>query len=809
MKRLTKSSILIITVLLFLTSLSYANSRPGKTTNFDKDWTFHLGEVSGGESPDLDDGQWRKLNLPHDWSIEGQFSETNPATPSGGALPGGLGWYRKTFSVPASAKSGSVWIEFDGVYRNSEVWLNGHYLGKRPYGYISFEYELTPHLNYGGAKNVIAVKVDNSQQPNSRWYSGSGIFRNVWLTITDKVLVDHWGTYITTPEVSEQSATVNIKTKLRNQLSSDQSVTLTTTVVNTTGAEVARAVSEQVVHSDSVSEIDQDLTVKRPALWTIEDPYLYKAISQVSAGGKIVDRYETPFGIRHFLFDRDKGFLLNGVHLKINGVCDHHDLGSLGAAVNTRALERQLEILKGMGVNGIRTSHNPPAPELLELADRMGFIIMDEAFDMWKNKKTEFDYHLDWDQWHKRDLEDMVLRDRNHPSIFIWSIGNEVTEQWGHNPLAGTIALELSGIVKSLDKTRPITSACNNVETQNGIITSGALDLVGTNYSHDRMGEFLKMFPGRPIIGTETTSSLATRGHYDMPSDQIRRWPHKWDEPFKEGNPDLTCSAYDNCSAPWGSTQEETLKLEKKYDFFSGMYIWTGFDYIGEPTPYGWPARSSYFGIVDLAGFPKDTYYLYKSEWTNQPVLHLFPHWNWKPGQTVDVWAYFNTEEVELFLNGKSLGTKRKTDDEMHVFWRIPFEPGTLKAVGRTGGKVILIDEVRTAAQPAKLVLVADRKAIKADGTDLSFVTVKVVDKDGVVVPNADNLVKFQVSGPGFIAGVDNGSETSMESFKADHRKAFNGLCLAIIQAKETAGRITLKATSDGLAEASLTIETR
>ena len=809
MKGLAKSSLSVVTLMLLSTAFSYANSRPGKTSSFNKDWSFHLGDVAGAEAPAFDDAQWRKLNLPHDWSIEGEFSETNPSTFSGGALPGGIGWYRKTFSVPASAKDGSVWIEFDGVYRNGEVWLNGHYLGKRPYGYSSFEYELTPYLNYGASKNVIAVKVDNSQQPNSRWYSGSGIYRNVWLTMTDKVHVDHWGTYITTPEVSEQAAAVNVRTKLRNQLNSAQAVTLTTILVNAAGATVARAVSKESIPADSVVEINQDLKLDRPSLWSVDRPYLYKAVSVVEAGGKVVDNYQTPFGVRHFKFDRDTGFTLNGVHMKINGVCDHHDLGSLGAAVNTRALERQLEILKGMGVNGIRTSHNPPAPELLELADRMGFIVMDEAFDMWKIQKTKFDYHLDWDEWHKRDLEDMVLRDRNHPCVFMWSIGNEIPEQWGNNPEAGPRALELAGIVKALDKTRPITSACNNVDAKNPLITSGALDLIGTNYAHRRIGDFLKMFPGKPIIGSETVSSLATRGHYDMPSDQIRRWPTKWDEKFTGGNSDLTCSAYDNCSAPWGSTQEETLKQYKKYDFFSGQFIWTGFDYIGEPTPYEFPARSSYFGIVDLAGFPKDTYYLYKSEWTNKPVLHLFPHWNWNAGQTVDVWAYFNTEEVELFLNGKSLGTKRKAGDDLHVMWRVPFEPGVLKAVGRTGGKVILTDEVRTAGAPAKILLAADRQKINAGGEDLSFITVKVVDKDGVLVPDAANLVKFDLSGPGFIAGVDNGSETSMESFKADHRKAFNGLCLAIIQSKAAAGRITLKATSDGLTGASVVIESK
>src|SRR5262249_2191462 len=537
-------------------------------------------------------------------------------------------------------------------------------------------------------------------------------------------------------------------------------------------------------------------------LWSAEKPYLYKIVSQIEINGKVVDRYETLFGIRQFSFDRDRGFLLNGKQVKIRGVCDHHDLGALGAAVNMRAIERQLEMLKAMGANGIRTSHNPPAPELLDLCDKMGFIVMDEAFDIWKKKKTDFDYHLDWDEWHKRDLEDMVLRDRNHPSVFIWSIGNEVGEQRADDPTGGPIAKELAGIIRSLDTTRPITSACNGVRANNAVIASGALDLVGTNYSQQRLAEFPKMFPGQKIIGTETTSALATRGHYDMPSDVVRRWPSRGDQPFKTPNADFTCSSYDNGSAPWGSPHEETWKLVKKYDFFSGMFIWTGFDYLGEPTPYPWPARSSYFGIVDLAGFPKDSYYMYQSEWTDKPVLHVFPHWNWKPGETVDVWAYFNTDEAELLLNGKSLGSKRKSGDDLHVMWRVPYEPGTLKAIARTGGKVVLTQEVRTAGKPARILLIPDRKVIKADGSDLSFITGKVGDERGTLVPDAETLIKFQISGSGSIAGVDNGSQTSHEPFKADYRKAFNGLCLAIIQSKEKPGRIDLRATSDGLAGA-------
>jgi beta-galactosidase len=809
MKRLTTSCLLVVTLVVLWNSPAFANARPGKTINFNHGWRFNLGDVTNGQAPDLDDTKWRALNLPHDWSIEGEFSEKNPAGFGGGALPGGLGWYRKIFMLPASANGKSVFIDFDGVYRNSEVWINGHYLGKRPYGYISFEYDLTPYLNYGAQKNVIAVKVDNSQQPNSRWYSGSGIYRNVWLTTVDKLHVDHWGTYITTPRVNEGSAAISIKTSVRNDSENPQSFTLRTIIYDANGKEVARTDSKHELAKGASAEAPHQLTINRPVLWSIENPYLYRAVSRIEAGGKLLDTYETPLGIRYFSFDREKGFFLNGKPVKINGVCDHHDLGALGAAVNTRALERQLEMLKAMGVNGIRTSHNPPAPELLELADRMGFIVMDEAFDMWKKEKTKFDYHLDWDEWHKRDLEDMVLRDRNHASVFIWSIGNEISEQWGGNPAAGIIGKELSGIVRSLDKTRPITSACNFVDQKNTLIANGDLDLVGTNYSHDRIPQFPKLFPGRAFIGTETVSALASRGTYDMPSDVIRRWPHRWDQDFKDGNPDFSVSAYDNVSAPWGSTQEETWKVIKKTDFFSGQFIWTGWDYIGEPTPYPWPARSSYFGIIDLAGFPKDVFYMYQSEWTSKPVLHIFPHWNWKQGAPVDVWAYFNSDEVELFLNGKSLGTKRKSGDDLHVMWRVPFEPGTLKAVSRSRGKVVLTREVLTAGQPARIILSPDRKVIKADGSDLSFVTVKVVDADGTVVPQAANLVKFQLTGEGSIAGVDNGSQVSHEPFKANYRKAFHGMALAIIQSKGKAGRIVLKATAAGLAPASVVIETR
>jgi beta-galactosidase len=803
-RMLLPTSVIILALTLLACSVTPSNVR--KTELLTAGWQFHLGDIPDDQSPALDDSPWRTLDLPHDWSIEGKFSKDNPATAGGGALPGGIGWYRKSFTVPDADTNKLVFIDFDGVYRNSEVWINGQSLGKRPYGYSSFRYELTPYLKHGAQKNLLAVKVDNSQQPNSRWYSGSGIYRNVRLVTTDKVHVDHWGTFITTPEVTTASAKASIAVKVRNASPQNQPILLRTVVLDDAGRSVAQAESQVVLAKDSASEIVQALTINSPVLWTIESPRMYKAVTTVECNGTTCDEYETPFGIRTFTFDRGKGFSLNGKPMKIKGVCNHHDLGCLGSAVNTRALERQLEIMKAMGVNGIRTSHNPPAPELLDLCDRMGFIVMDEAFDMWKKKKTAFDYALHWDEWHVRDLEGMVLRDRNHPSVFIWSIGNEVMEQWDKDTTGSVIARELAGIVRTLDTTRPVTSACNSVEPNNPLITSGALDLTGLNYHHEVFPNFPTVFPGKTFLGSETTSAIATRGYYDMPSDSVRKWPIRWDIPFTTGNPDLTCSAYDNCRVPWGSTHEESWKIIKKYDFLCGMYIWTGFDYLGEPTPYDYPARSSYFGIVDLAGFPKDAYYMYQSEWTDTPVLHILPHWNWKEGTTVDVVAYTSCDEVELFLNGQSVGTKKKAGDDLHMVWRVPYAAGTVQAVGRTAGKEPITTEIKTAGAPARIVLEADRNVITADGRDLSFVTVKVVDHDGTIVPNADNLIRFAVSGNGTIAGVDNGLQTSDEPFKADYRKAFNGMCLAVIQSNGKAGSITLTARSSGLADSSVEI---
>jgi beta-galactosidase len=800
-KRFVKNLFLIS--FLFVSFVTFGQRR---IDNFNKDWKFHLGDDSIASETNYNDTKWRTLNLPHDWSIEGNFSKDYTTTFNEGALPAGVGWYRKTFSVPASSKDKRVYINFDGIYRDSEVWINGHYLGKRPNGYISFRYELTPYLKYGNARNVIAVKVDNSQQPNSRWYTGSGIYRKVWLLTTNKVAVDQWGTFVTTPKVTSKAATVNIKTAITNSIGKPQRVNVQTIIYDASGKAVANKTFNNVLLNDTSTVVSSDIVVNNPILWSIEKPVLYKVKTVVRSGTSILDEYETPFGIRYFNFDAAKGFFLNGKPVKILGVCNHHDLGALGAAVNKRAIERQLQILKAMGCNAIRTAHNPPAIELLDLCDKMGFIVMDEAFDMWMKRKNKQDYHLDFEKWHTQDLEDQVKRDRNHPSVFIWSIGNEIPEQFDSTGIA--ITKELASIVKSIDTTRPITSALTeNNPGKNFIYQSGSLDLLGFNYKLDAYFVLPERFPNQKFIASETMSALATRGHYDMPSDSVRLWPADSKTPFAKGNPDLTVSAYDNTYAYWGSTHEAGWNAVKKFDFMSGLYVWSGFDFIGEPVPYKWPARSSYYGIVDLAGFPKDVYYMYQSEWTSKPVLHIFPHWNWEVGKPIDVWAYYNNaDEVELFLNRKSLGVRRKQGDTLHVMWRVKFEPGTLKAVSRLNGKTVLTRMIKTAGKPAKIELLPDRKNIKAHGEDLSFVTVRILDAEGNVVPDADNLVNFKTKGDGFIAGVDNGLQTSMEPFKADYRKAFNGLCLAIIQSKEQAGKIILEATSKGLQSASIVI---
>ena len=804
MKRLT----ILLTLILTFTTV---NIEAREVISFNRNWKFALNpqDTQAIASSEFDDSGWRTLDVPHDWAIEGDFDEHNPSGTGGGALPGGIGWYRKTFQADSKDQGKTISIEFDGVYMNSSVYLNGHLLGTRPYGYISFSYDLTPYIKWG-AENIIAVRVDNSDQPNSRWYSGCGIYRDVRIVKTNPVHIPQWGTYITSTVNTDGTATVKID-------------------CNVTGADKDTEIRHTILDSKGKTVVSghENLQVNQPILWSLDNPYMYTLLTEVLVNGKSVDRYETPFGIRTIEFRADSGFYLNGEHVRINGVCNHHDLGCLGAATNERAIERQLQILKEMGCNGIRCSHNPPSPILLDLCDRMGFLVMDEAFDMWRRRKTERDYARFFDEWYERDLTDLVVRDRNHPSIVLWSIGNEVLEQWS-DAKADTLSLEqanlilnmghsadqlaqegemtvnslitarLAEVIKKLDPTRPVTAGCNEPSPGNHLFRSGAIDVIGYNYHNQNVPAVPRLFPGKPFIITESVSALMTRGFYEMPSDKLMTRPARWDRPYF--NETFSCSAYDNVRTPWGSHHEDNLIFLNSQPFVAGQYIWTGFDYIGEPTPYGWPARSSYFGIVDLAGFPKDIYYLYQSEWTDTPVLHLFPHWNWTPGEQIDMWCYYNNaDEVELFINGVSQGIRSKDADHLHVVWNVTFEPGTVKVVARKDGKETASQEIHTAGEPAQIRLTPDRNTIRSNGTDLSFVTVEILDKDGNLCPNADNLVQFSVSGSGFIAGVDNGSPISLERFKDSKRKAFYGKCLVVIRNNGNKGKISLNAESEGL----------
>ena len=772
---------------------------------FDSNWSFVLDEKMTAEQAFVAEG-WRQLNLPHDWAIEGDFYAGNPSGAGGGALPGGVGWYKKSFTIAAKElKDQRFFIEFDGVYMNSTVWLNGHELGTRPYGYSSFEYDMTPYLKEGD--NCIVVKVDNSDQPNSRWYSGCGIYRHVWLTKTATTHVAHWGTHVSAQK-EKSGWVVDINVTLDGGNADVQN-----TLLDAGGRIVGKS-----------KGLQSRINIGNPHLWSVENPYIYTVKTEVLKGKKVVDTYETTTGFRDFKFDPETGFWLNGKNFKLNGVCEHHDLGCLGAAFSEDAMHRKLTILKQMGVNAIRCSHNPPAPELLALCDTMGLVVMDESFDMWRRKKTQNDYARFFDEWHERDLTDLVLRDRNHPSVMMWSIGNEVLEQWssveadtltleqanlilnaGHD--ASTLAkegemsvnslltLHLAEIVKRHDTTRPITAGCNEPNPNNHLFKSGVIDIIGFNYHHQWVKDVPKNFPGKPFIFSESVSALQTRGYYMMPSDSVYVAPKQWWLPYTD--PSFMCSAYDNMHASWSSTHEETWDVVKHTPYVGGQFIWTGFDYIGEPTPYGFPARSSYFGIIDLAGFPKDVYYMYQSEWTEKTVLHLFPHWNWLPGQTIDMWCYYNNaDEVELFVNGKSQGVRTKDAHTYHVMWRVEYQPGEVKVVARKGGRNVGEQTIRTALTAHHLRLTPDKHG------NTTFVTVEVVDKDGNLCPWATDMVYFNVPEGLEIIGVDNGCQTSMERFKDNKRSAFFGKCLVVVN-----GTGTLKAQAMGLQDCSLNIE--
>lgn len=777
----------------------------------DQGWRFTVGDPAGADQAQFDDRQWRPLDLPHDWSIEGTPREDAPGGGRAGYFPAGTGWYRKTFRLPYGARTEEVWLEFDGVYMNSDVWINGVHLGRRPYGYVSFAYDVTKHLVRGD--NVVAVRVDNSAQPNSRWYSGSGIYRHVWLTVADPLHVGHWGTYVTTPRADSARADVQVRTRVENHHPSSRRGVLRSVVLDSAEREVARVESPFTLGAGEQVELEQRLELPAPRLWSEETPHLYTLRSEVILGSRAADVVSTTFGVRSIAYDKDQGFLLNGRRVKMRGVNLHHDAGGLGAAVPERVWQRRLEALKAMGANAIRTSHNPPAPEFLDLCDRLGFLVMAEAFDEWTIGKVPEGYHKYFAEWSERDVVDFVHRDRNHPSIVLWSAGNEIGEQT--TPDGVEVLRRLLDIFHREDPTRPVTTGNDNIVADGRPATLAflnALDIVGYNYV-DRWHERRELFadqdrhdhPDWKMIGTESGSIFQS-----------------FDEVYSLGDdPAVVRPNYNSAMVQ----VERLWKWITLHDYFAGNFMWTGVDYLGEST---WPFKGFPSGAMDITGYPKDAYYLYQSLWTDRPVLHLFPHWNWagRTGQVIPVLAYTNCNIVELFLNGRSLGEKRfefpaqgtsggwntyalpivrPTTGDLHLSWDVPYEPGVLRAVGkRRDGTDACQAEARTAGPPAAIRLTVDRDTISALPGDVAHVTFEIVDSAGTVVPTADNLVRFTVAG-GRILVVDNANLQDLEPYSADHRRAFNGRGLAILRADQP-GQLRVTAASDGLVSDTLTV---
>jgi beta-galactosidase len=756
---------------------------------FDSDWRFLKSDAQAGEKPEFDDSAWRRLDVPHDWSIEGPFDKNNPTGGAGGFLPAGVGWYRKRFTLPQSYKNRRVFIEFDGVMANSDVWINGFHLGKRPYGYIGFSYELTGHLNFGNDKpNVLAVRADNNAQPASRWYTGAGIYRHVRLIATNETHLEHWGTFITTPKVANDQATVHVQSTVINQSAAATNVSLQITIINPVGRVVQTVeTTPQAIAAHQAADFQQALNVKAPQLWNLDQPFLYRAITRVRSGNTTLDDETTIFGIREFQFDAATGFWLNGRNFKIKGACLHHDASAFGAAVPLSAWRRRLEALRALGVNAIRTAHNPPAPEFLDLCDRMGFLVMDELFDAWTVAKKPYDYHLYFSEWSKLDLRDTVRRDRNHPSIIIYSAGNEI-----HDTPNGQLAREiLTGLIADFhenDSTRPVTQALfrPNVshDYDNGL--ADLLDVVGQNYREKEILAAHAQKPTRKILGTENTHDR-----------------NQW------------LAMRDN--AP-----------------YSGQFIWAGIDYLGESR--AWPNIADNFGLLDRTAMIKPLGMQRASWWSEKPVVIITrrvapsplaptdPGYgtiaeesrpqvllsDWTPRNVStheeNVEIYSNCEQIELFLNGKSLGSKTLPADDAPRNWNVPFEAGMLRAVGMNKNIVVATSDLRTAGKPMAIVLTSERKSLAPKWDDVAYVKATIVDANGVVVPETGNLIKFKVAGAGRIVAVDSADNKSHESFQASERKAYQGHCFALLKATARRGRIRLVATSTGLIAGAISI---
>ena len=814
---LTRSIFLVAVIASLILSAPSALASDGTRNLFNSDWRFIQGDPSEAHARDFDDSAWQAVGLPHDWAIEGPFDRRNNAR-TGGLPIVGKGWYRKSFDVPLSANGMVTTLEFDGAMEHSKVWVNGHFVGHRPNGYIGFEYDISEYVE-PGETNVVAVRLEVLDL-STRWYSGAGLYRDVWIEYDNPVHINDSRTVVATPSIKKGRAVVAVKVGIDGRPA--KGTVLEVVISDADGSEVSRK-SVPVSSKKLDGTLATELLVKSARRWSIDDPYLYQIGFELRAADKTLDTYQLPLGIRSIKFSATEGFLLNGKHVPIRGVCLHHDNGPLGAVANRRAIERKLQIMKSMGANAIRTTHNMPSPHLVELADKLGLLVQVESFDVWKKAKNGAGngYNISWDEWHERDLTDMVHQFRNYPSVFMWSTGNEILEQT--TPAGKEIAKQLTAIVKRHDTSRPVTAGLSKHPDpfDNGM--ADELDVVGINYQPVYFDEIKARNPEWVLLSTESASTVSSRGVYHWPIEIYKKHP-SW-----------RISSYDVISPPNGYPAEfEWIYLRDNRSVI-GEFIWTGFDYLGEPTPYSgrdhatsgywnkdWPARSSYFGAVDLAGLPKDRYYLYQSEWTDKPMVHLLPHWNWegREGEAVPVMAYTNGDEVELFLNGESLGRKKKGVDTVKISierfrhraegqesfespyrlrWDVPYTPGTLRAVSYKNGKAFADTEVITSGVPHKVRLVPDRDIISADGQDLSYVTVQIEDKEGNPVPYAENMVRFIVKGEGYIAGVGNGDAATVEPFKADYRRTFSGKAVAIIQSNGKAGQISVQAVSDRL----------
>lgn len=799
---------IFLIMLMFNTLIAFGNGR--KVMLLDSDWKFINKDIESAQNPTTSDANWSLVKVPHDWAIRQNFDMNLDAqitqviedgeklaklrTGRTGALPiYGVGWYRKHITLPDNIQNKRIFIEFDGAMSLAKIYLNNQYVGEWPYGYSSFGYELTNHVK-PEEDNILAIRLENKPE-SSRWYTGAGLYRNVRLVIVPRIHVAQWGTYITTPSISSKKAEVHIQTQL-NGIDNEQSkVKLVTEIYDLNNRKVAATETQKNIKGNAV--FNQKLHIKQPQLWSIETPVLYKVVTKVFIDNVLLDEYVSKFGCRTIAYDGEKGFFLNGKHIKLKGVCMHHDLGPLGAAVNYRATERQMEIMKEMGVNAIRTSHNPPSPELLAICDSMGLMVQVEAFDEWKYSKNNNGYGLYFEQWAEKDLRNMVRRDRNHPSVIMWSIGNEIREQ-GHSQDGKFIAQFLADICRDEDPTRPVTAGFNahNEAIKNGL--ADVIDLVGFNYKPHDYKNKKEANPHYILYGSETASTVSSRGEYKFPDVEFRG---AWYQ-------DYHLSSYDLEYPLWATTPDTEFEAQEDNEFSLGEFVWTGFDYLGEPTPYneGTPARSSYFGIVDLAGLKKDRFYLYQSHWSKTPVLHLLPHWNWhdKLGQVVPVYCYTNYPKAELFVNGKSMGVLEKDKSDTYkryrLMWKdVIYEPGEIKVIAYNNqDQAVAEKSINTSGTPKAIKLNPDRYEISTDGKDLSFVEVEILDKDGLFCPRANNLLFFNVEGPGVLKALCNGDPTDQTSFASNYMRAFNGKMVAIIESTEEAGEIRLN-VSGGL----------